>query len=284
MSPALQDVVESPSGKGARDENFPVGSILLPARLRPHVAIFYAYARAIDDIADHPTRSPADKLAALDGFEAALMGETDDPAFAKAHRMRQSLQATGVSPRHCRDLISAFKQDAVKRRYANWDELIDYCNRSAAPVGRYLLDLHGESVRDHGYSDALCNALQVINHLQDCADDYRDLDRVYLPGDWMAAEGTEVAALAAPRASPALRRVLDRALDGVDDLLECARGLPNALRARRLAMESAVILRIAEDLSRMLRHGDPLARRVELTRVRTLLCAAVGLWRVARGS
>ena len=86
MSPALQYVVESPSGKGARDENFPVGSILLPARLRPHVAIFYAYARAIDDIADHPTRSPADKLAALDGFEAALMGETDDPAFAKADR------------------------------------------------------------------------------------------------------------------------------------------------------------------------------------------------------
>ncbi len=282
MSTAQAGVIESPSGKGAGDENFPVGSFLLPARLRPHVAVFYAYARAIDDIADHPTRSPADKLAALDGFDAALLGETDDPAFAKGIRMRQSLQETGVSVRHCRDLISAFRQDALKGRYADWDELIDYCNRSAAPVGRYLLDLHGESPCDYAYSDALCNALQVINHLQDCADDYRNLDRVYLPQDWMVAEGVEVAALAAPASSPGLRRVLDRALDGVDDLLRVARALPGALSNRRLAMESAVIVRIAEVLSRMLRRRDPVAERVELGRAQTLLCAVVGLWRAVR--
>src|SRR3546814_5923881 len=201
---------ETPSGKGARDENFPVGSFLLPPRLRPHVATFYAYARAIDDIADNPHLSPEEKLARLDGFDAALLGETAEPAYAKAHAIRDSLAATGVPVQHCRDLISAFKQDAVKRRYADWSELMDYCNRSAAPVGRYLLDLHGERATDYPWSDALCNALQVINHLQDCQDDYRTMDRVYLPGDWMAEAGITVAALDAQAADPALRQVLDR--------------------------------------------------------------------------
>lgn len=181
--------VEAPSGKDAAYENFPVGSWLLPAALRPHVARFYAYARAIDDIADSPDLSPDEKVARLDGFARALNGEEDDPAYAKAHAMRQCLDATGITRRHCLDLVSAFKQDAVKGRYASWSELVDYCDRSAAPVGRFLLDLHGGSREGYAASDALCNALQVINHLQDCQDDYRKLDRVYLPLDWMREEG-----------------------------------------------------------------------------------------------
>lgn len=273
----------TPSGKGSGDENFPVGSWLLPARLRPHVAIFYAFARTIDDIADNPALTPEDKVTRLDGFDRALLGETDDPAFAEAHRIRVSLEATGVPVRHCRDLISAFKQDAVKARYRDWDALIDYCNRSAAPVGRYLLDLHGESPDGYAYSDALCNALQVINHLQDCKDDYLQLDRVYLPGAWMAAAGTEAAALAAPAASPALRQVLDRALDGTEALMVMARRLPENLKSRRLAMESAAIAAIADRLLGKLRREDPVAGRVELNRARFLACAAGGALRALVG-
>jgi len=275
-------MVETPSGKGAGDENFPVGSWLLPARLRPHIACYYAFARAADDIADNPDLEAADKVARLDRLEAALVGASDgDPAYLKAHRMRQSLDRTGVTPARCIDLLSAFKQDATKLRYRDWDDLMDYCARSAAPVGRYLLDLHGESAQGYPASDALCTALQVINHLQDCKDDYLNLDRVYLPLAWIERAGATVAELAAPEASPGLRAALDLALDGTDRLLAEARALPGALKSRRLAMESAAIIAIAERLTRLLRRRDPLAQRVELSRPEYLLCCLRG---VARGA
>ena len=269
--------VETPSGKGAGDENFPVGSFLLPKRLRPKVAIFYAYARAIDDIADNPDLDPDEKVARLDGFDRALRGETDDPAYAKAHRIRETMAETGQVIRHCRDLLIAFKQDAVKSRYDDWDDLMNYCRHSAAPVGRFLIDLHGGPDSAWPAADALCNALQVINHLQDCADDYRNLDRVYLPGDWMAAEGASVVELRAAAMTPGLLRVKDRCLDGVDALLEEARPLMPALRSRRLALESAAIHALARTLSKRLRAGDPVAARIELSKPRAGLTAACGV-------
>jgi len=273
--------VETPSGKGVGDENFPVGSWLLPRALRPHVARFYDFARAIDDIADNPALAPADKIARLDAMGAALDGaRTQDPAFAKAHRLRLSLIETGVDARHGHDLIDAFKQDATKSRYDDWDDLIGYCNLSAAPVGRYLLDLHGEPRAGYGASDALCNALQVINHLQDCGDDYRNLDRVYLPLDWLAAAGAEVAELGGTHTGARLRAVIDRTLAEVAGLLLDARPLPAQMRNRRLAMETAVILRIAERLTEELRRRDPLAGRVALSRLGHVRCAAEGLARL----
>ncbi|HUI18757.1 MAG TPA: squalene synthase HpnC [Alphaproteobacteria bacterium] len=273
--------VETPSGKGAGDENFPVGSWLLPARLRPHVALFYAFARAIDDIADNPQLSPQEKIDRLDGFEAAILGrKQDDPAYLKANLLRRSLSETNVTTQHCVDLVTAFKRDALVLRYQSWDELIQgYCMLSAAPVGRYLLDLHGEEKSGYRASDALCNALQVINHLQDCKDDYRNLDRVYLPLDWLAAEGESVEALAGARASPGLRRVLDRCLEGTESLLEEARKLPGQLRNRRLAFESGAIVALAERLTAMLRGRDPLAERVALGKPAALIVAAGGVLR-----
>jgi phytoene/squalene synthetase len=153
---------------------------------------------------------------------------------------------TGVPTRHGTDLTIAFKQDAVKGRYTDWGDLMGYCDNSAAPVGRYLLALHNESDDLWPASDALCNALQVLNHLQDLAEDYRELDRVYVPGDWLAEEGIGVEALAAPIASPALRRVIDRMLERTEALILIARTLPPKLKSLRLAMESAVIVTIAE--------------------------------------
>ena len=154
--------VETPSGKGAADENFPVGSFLLPRRLRPHVAVFYAFARAADDIADNPDLSAEDKLCRLEALDGVFGGTgLDDPALDKATRVRGSLMQCGVTAQHCRDLLAAFKLDAVKTRYADWGELMAYCRLSATPVGRYLLDLHGEAAEDYPASDALCDALQV---------------------------------------------------------------------------------------------------------------------------
>ncbi len=273
----MSQSVETPSGKDAGDENFPVGSWLLPARLRPQVAAFYRFARAIDDIADNPALAPEDKIARLSRFADAVGGaETEDPALATAHRMRASLAETGVTPKHCQDLIVAFKQDATKLRYDDWADLMGYCENSANPVGRYLLDLHGEDAAGYRWSDALCSALQVLNHLQDCQDDYRDLDRVYLPGDWLTAQGLEVETLDQARCAPGLREVLDRCLDGVEELMAEARELPGRLRNGRLAMESAIIVRLAGRLTALLRRGDPLAGRVALGRLDFVLCGLGG--------
>lgn len=273
--------METPSGKAAADENFPVGSWLLPARLRPHIAAFYAYARAIDDIADNPGLDPRDKIERLDGFARAVRGvEPVDPAFRTAHVIRRSLVASQVTHRHCVDLTRAFIQDATKLRYADWNDLLAYCDLSAAPVGRYLIDLHGESKASYPAGDALCNALQVLNHLQDCGDDYNALNRVYLPQKWMVAAGAGVESLGRKHSTPALRRVLDRCLDATGKLLESADGLPGQFRNLRFAMETAVIVAIARKLSTELRRRDPLAERVALTKTQYASCFLRGVIRI----
>ena len=257
--------VETWSGKDRGDENFPVGSALIRRDLRAHVHAYYAFARNADDIADSPTLAPEDKIARLDRMEAVLLGQADTGS-PSALGLRASLTATGVPARHATDLLIAFRRDATKRRYADWNELYDYCRYSAMPVGRYLLDLHGEDAATHAPSDALCTALQVLNHLQDCAADLASLDRCYLPQDWMAAHGVALAALAAPAASAGLRAVIDAALAETVSLIVLAETLPRGVKARGLRLESAVIVGLAQRLLRRLAHQDPLAMRVKLTR------------------
>ena len=256
--------VETPSGKGRGGENFPVGSWLIRRDLRRHVHAFYRFARNADDIADNPGLKPEDKLRRLDRMADILEGApgSDSPA---AGAMRASLAETGTTAQHCHDLLTAFRLDAIKRRYGDWDDLMGYCRYSAAPVGRQLLDLHGEERGTWPPSDTLCAALQVLNHLQDCAADYRALDRVYVPLDELERAGCTVEALAAPAASPALRRVLDRLLDRTEALILAAQELAPRVEARGLRWESAVIVALAGRLARRLRRGDPLATRVKLS-------------------
>ena len=256
--------VEAPSGKGRGDENFPVGSWLIRRDLRPHVHAFYRFARNADDIADSPMLAPGDKLRRLDRMAAILEGAPggDSPTAAA---MRASLAATGVTAQHCHDVLHAFRQDALKHRYRDWDDLMAYCRYSASPVGRQLLDLHGESRATWPPSDALCSALQVLNHLQDCAADYRALDRVYLPLDELDRADCAVADLLAPAASRGMRRVLDALLDRTERLIATAHALPPHVSARGLRWESATIVALAARLARRLGKGDPLARRVALS-------------------
>jgi hydroxysqualene synthase len=263
--------IETPSGKGRGGENFPVGSWLIRRDLRAHVHAFYRFARIADDIADNPALPAEDKLRRLDRMAAILDGVSggapggesgsDSPA---ASAMRASLAATGVTAQHCHDVLHAFRLDAVKLRYRDWDDLMGYCRFSAAPVGRQLLDLHGEDRGAWPASDALCAALQVLNHLQDCAADYRALDRVYLPVADLEAAGCTIDALSARAASPGLRHVLDALLDRTEALIGTAQELPPRVAARGLRWESAVIVALAGRLARRLRRGDPLAARVKL--------------------
>ena len=279
--PALSARVETPSGKDREDENFPVGSWLIRRALRPHVHAFYRFAREADDVADNPDLAADDKIKRLDRMAAVLDGAPGEDAPAAA-AMRASLAATGVSAQHCHDVLKAFRLDAVKLRYRDWDDLMEYCRYSAAPVGRQLLDLHGEARTSWEPSDALCNALQVLNHLQDCAADYRALDRVYLPERDLAACGARVEDLAAAAASPGLRAVIDRLLDGTEALIATARRLPGRVESAGLRRECAVIVTLAERLARRLRRGDPLATRVKLTRGDFAAALCLGLWRGRR--
>ncbi len=270
MAPALtvdsqqEPRLETPSGKGADDENFPVGSFLVSRKLRPQVARYYAFARAIDDIADNPDLAAAVKIERLNRFAEAIHGDhRDDPALVKAQACREALLLRSVPLRHASDLTIAFIQDARQNRYSDWQELLGYCENSANPVGRFLLSLHEtEDPAAYHASDALCTALQVINHLQDCGDDYRSLDRCYLPQDWMAAEGATAEELAGSALTPGMRRVLDRCLDATEALLDEAKPLPQRLSSRRLALEAATIYRLSRRLIAALHARDPLAERV----------------------
>ena len=262
MSAAVGSV-EAWSGKDHGDENLPVGSGLIARRLRPHVHAFYSFARNADDIADSATLSGEAKIARLDAMEEVLLGRRESGSPSAA-RLRASLAETGVTAQHSRDLLTAFRRDATQLRYADWDDLLDYCRYSAMPVGRHVLDLHGEARDTWPASDALCAALQVENHLQDCARDLAALDRCYLPGDLLAAHGAAVADLTARASSAGLRRVLDALLDRCDDLNRTAADLPHRTRDRRLRLETAVIVGLSRRLARRLRRGDPLAARVRL--------------------
>jgi len=266
MMPATtMDSVETWSGKDRGDENFPVG-VLIRRSLRPHVHAFYAFARNADDIADSATLSPDDKVARLDVMQDVLLGARDHGA-PSAVALRDSLRTTGVTPDHATDLLIAFRRDATKRRTATWDELMDYCRYSAMPVGRHVLDLHNEDPsRTHDASDALCASLQVLNHLQDCAADLAGLDRCYLPQNLLAQSGARTEDLRGPAETPALRGVFNILLDRVDVLNDTAAALPRGTSDRRLRLETAVIVALARRLAHRLRHGDPIATRVKLTK------------------
>jgi hydroxysqualene synthase len=256
------------SGKGQRDENFPVASRLIASRHRAIILAFYRFARAADDVADHGGASVDEKHRLLDEMRLAVLGESQ--ASPEAVALRAAIAERGLDPQHALDLLKAFRRDVTKLRYRDWDDLMEYCRFSANPVGRFVLDVHGESRALWPVNDALCSALQVINHLQDCARDYRNLDRVYIPADAFAAEGTDPAALAQSRASPALKRVIAGLAARTGELLQRSGAFSAQIRDRRLACEVGVIQALAEDLNRTLMHRDPLSQRVHHSKPRAL--------------
>ncbi|MGE7418256.1 squalene synthase HpnC [Methylobacterium tarhaniae] len=257
----MTTVTEARSGKGHRDENFPVASHLIHPRHRGPILDFYYYVRAGDDVADNAGLSPERKIALLDRLADALTGQgPDDPEAAP---LRRSLAERGLPPRHALELLDAFRMDAHKTRYENWDELAHYCRYSAVPVGRFVLDVHGEDPgRTWATSDAICTALQVINHLQDCGKDFRNVDRVYLPRDILEKHGARIEDLGAERATPALRAVIKDLAQRCLDLLEEGRPLPDLIDDTRLSLEIAAIHRLAVLLARGLLVRDPLSEKV----------------------
>ncbi len=251
------------SGKTHRDENFPVASFLIHPRHRALILAFYNFVRTADDIADHATLGAADKLAYLDVLEAELLGKGDSQKEAVS--LHRALAERGMPPRHALDLLAAFRMDVTKLRYENWDDLIHYCRYSAMPVGRFVLDVHGESTSTWAANDALCAALQINNHLQDCGKDFRSLNRVYIPRDALEATGASVEMLGLEKAPAPLLRCLHALAARNQRLLEESKSFSAEVRDFRLGLEISVIYAFADRIVRLLKARDPLSERVHLS-------------------
>lgn len=215
-------------------ENFPVASILLPRRLVPAVEAIYAFARSADDLADEGDAAPAARLAALDGYDAQLDviaggAVPADPMFA---RLAAVVAQHRLSLQPMRDLLSAFKQDVVTHRYADYPALLDYCSRSANPVGRLMLALYGVAdERSQRESDAICSALQLINFWQDVGIDWTKA-RVYLPQDDLARFGVSADAIARGQVDQPWRELMRFEVDRARALMLEGAALPKRLPGR----------------------------------------------------
>ncbi len=261
-------------------ENFPVASLLLPARLRDPVAAIYAFARCADDIADEGSASAQQRLAQLDEMAAALHlideARTPDSPLYLALADAISRHTLPLQPFH--DLLSAFRQDVTQTRYRDFGQLMDYCRRSANPVGRLLLHLHAQaSPRDLGLSDALCSALQLINFLQDVAPDYTLRGRIYLPGEDLARFGVAEADILAQRNSAAMRALMQFQIQRTTRLLRAGSPLGTRLRGRFALELRAIILGGSRVLEKLHRQQDAFSR-VRLSRGERL---SIG-WRALR--
>jgi squalene synthase HpnC len=228
-------------------ENFPVASRLVPPRMRHHVAAVYAFARAADDFADEGTRPAEERHRLLDGWlcrlresvsaaEHAVTRPLDHGEPANTHEIFAALGATIREKRLpsalFEDLLSAFRQDVTVTRYASWIDVMDYCRRSANPVGRLVLriaDYHDGKL--DGWSDAICTALQLTNFWQDLKIDF-DRGRVYIPDDEMRAHGASVSELAGSTMTSAWKRVIAAAVSRTRTLFGEGRPLCDAIRGR----------------------------------------------------
>ena len=248
------------ASKTENEENFPVASRLIAPRFRATIIAFYRFARKADDVADHPDLAPQAKLDKLAALDESLSGARDSEP--EGSFLRETLASHKLSPVHAHDLIAAFRLDVTKNRYRDWQDLMDYCALSAMPVGRFVLDVHGQSPALWPASDAICASLQVINHLQDCAQDFVRLDRVYLPEDALRRAGASVADLKAPRASPGLRAAIVDLAQKSGALLDQGVGLDARVGDWRLACEIGAIVRLARaNVARLMKY-DPLSERV----------------------
>lgn len=263
------------SGKGDRDENFPVASWIIHPRHRALILAYYNFVRTADDIADHATLPPDQKLSFLDLLEAELLGKGDTQA--EAVTLRRALAERGMTPRHALDVLIAFRMDVTKLRYETWDEVIHYCRYSAMPVGRFMLDVHGESTSTWAASDALCAALQINNHLQDCGKDFRELNRVYLPRDALAASGVSVEQLGLAQSPPAMLACLHALAARNEALLNQSKSLSAEVRDFRLGVDISVIQAYADRIVRLLKVRDPLRERVHLNKFELLAFSLAGM-------
>ena len=273
------DSIETTPTKNHKQENFPVGSWLLSQKIRFKILIFYKFARAADDIADSANLSSNEKIKRLNLFKKAIeSNKSNKIKISKVEDLRKICIKNKIKINHALNLLKAFKQDAIKKRYKNWSELIRYCKYSAVPVGRFMIDLHKEKQKAYKYSDPLCIALQILNHLQDCKEDYENLDRVYLPMQFLKKYNVKLSQLKKNVTEKNLRLVFNEILKNTEKLIIEAGKNKKNMKHKHLSLETSFILEIAKKLLQLLKNNDPLKKKVMLKKFDYIYCFAKGLY------
>ena len=271
--------IETTLTKNHKQENFPVGSWLLSQKIRFKILIFYKFARAADDIADSANLSSNEKIKRLNLFKKAIeSNKSNKIKISKVEDLRKICIKNKIKINHALNLLKAFKQDAIKKRYKNWSELIRYCKYSAVPVGRFVIDLHKEKQKAYKYSDPLCIALQILNHLQDCKEDYENLDRVYLPMQFLKKYNVKLSQLKKNVTEKNLRLVFNEILKNTEKLIIEAGKNKKNMKHKHLSLETSFILEIAKKLLQLLKNNDPLKKKVMLKKFDYIYCFAKGLY------
>jgi phytoene/squalene synthetase len=292
--PLFRPADRAARAKKAAAENFPVAGWFLARRYRPLVQAYYAFARAADNIADAEDLTVIQKLAALDALEKDLLNNLG-PQFS----------ANGIPMSAATELLIAFRQDARNSTFRALDDLLAYCRHSAVPAGRFLLALYGEN-RGHDLADALCIALQILDHVQDVRYDAERLKRCYIPLDWLNDQDIDLIDVLDPQRLSSVdgylpirddyvplqtseatkpraldlvkfRTCLDRLLDEAERQLTVAEPLPARLSQRSLKAQSALCLALARRLLVLLRAHDPWQYRITLRAVDWAAAAVVAL-------
>ncbi|MGL4995742.1 MAG: squalene synthase HpnC [Deefgea sp.] len=250
-------------------ENFPVGSFLLPKQFRPAIAVVYHVARYADDLADEGDASAAERIAALDECSAELqrINQGERPHTARFQALAPVVAKYNIPLQLFEDLFSAFRQDVVKTRYQNFGEVIDYCRRSANPVGRILLHIFGQTdIRQMALSDGICSALQLVNFWQDVAIDWKK-DRVYLPQDDMERFRITEVDIAQGIATPAFKQLMSFQCDRTRRMLRAGSPLGVQLPGRVGLEIRTIVLAADRVLSKIkLAENDVFHARPTLTR------------------
>jgi squalene synthase HpnC len=264
MQAAETEPVFTPAMAVDHYENFPVGSIVLPARLRRPVALIYRFAREADDFADEGDVPAHVRLERLDEFRREIdrIQQGQAPAIPWFATLAEVIHQYQLPPDAFRDLLSAFAQDVTKVRYADYGEVLDYCRRSANPVGRLMLHLYGEPSRQNlAHSDAICSALQLVNFLQDIAIDYRK-GRLYLPQDELRRFGISEHDIASGVVDDSWRHFVTFQIERTRALLCCGAPLGRTFKGR-VGVEMRMIIaggdRILTKIARI--GGDVFRRR-----------------------
>ena len=273
------DVSHLMSGKSYSDENFPVASFLMTKKIRSIVRVFYFFARMADDIADHQKLSSNQKKKILLFFDNAISKskKTNNKVLDKMIARFKELPS---GKKYSRNLLKAFMMDASNKKYKNWNDLLYYCKFSANPVGRFVIDAVNERKnieKIYEASDSLCTALQIINHIQDCKKDFKELNRVYIPESFFKKYSVDKKIL---RKSKSIENFERLKIEIVDNVLVSLRKTKLGLReiqSWRLRKETLIILNIAKRLCNLLKINDPLEKQIKLSRIDFIFCFFKGI-------
>ena len=273
------EVYKLMSGKSYSDENFPVASFLMTKKIRNIVRIFYFFARMADDIADHKNLSSNQKKKILSSFdEAILKNRKSNNKILNNMILKFKEMPSGKN--YSRNLLKAFMMDASNKKYKKWSDLIYYCRFSANPVGRFVIDAVNErkNIEDiYKASDNLCTALQIINHIQDCQKDFKQLERVYIPESFFKKFSLDKSILKEKESTKNFTKLKIEIIDKVLKSLNGTKKGLSKISSWRLRKETLIILNIAKRLCNLLKRKDPLKKTIKLSRIDFIFCFFKGI-------